>query len=67
MIKYRSLNLKHEKLAINVLMNDNKMPRDIPDNLIKSFAQCLLPAIREYFGSEEGQREYAQWKAEQEK
>ena len=59
--------MKHEKQRITVLMNNNKMPQDIQDNLIKSFAQCLLPAIREYFGSEEGQREYAQWKAVQEK
>ena len=59
--------MKHEKLAITVLMNDNKMPQNIPDDLINSFAQCLLPGIREYFGSEKGQREYAQWKAEKEK
>ena len=48
-------------------MTDKKTTPEIYDNMIKSYARCLLPAIREYFGSEIGQREYAQWKAEKEK
>ena len=48
-------------------MTDKKTSPEVPDIMIKSFAHCLLPAIREYFGSEKGQLEYAQWKAEKEK
>jgi len=28
-------------------------------------ARVLLPEIQAFFGSEEGQREYAEWKAQQ--
>ena len=29
---------------------------------IQAFARCIYPAIREYFESEQGQREFAEWK-----
>ena len=32
---------------------------------IEALARCLLPSIRSYYESEEGQREYAQWQAKQ--
>lgn len=35
-------------------MTNKKMLPEVPDNVIKSFARCLLLAIREYFESEEG-------------
>ena len=28
---------------------------------VESLARCLLPQIREYFSSEEGQKEYEKW------
>ena len=34
---------------------------------IESLARCLLPQIQKYFESEDGQREFAEWQAEQEK
>ena len=37
----------------------------IPDTALEALARCLLPAIRSYFESEEGQHEFAEWKAEQ--
>jgi hypothetical protein len=40
---------------------DKPMP-DIPDEVIESLARTLLPAIRKYFESEEGQREFTEWK-----
>ncbi len=46
-------------------MADKKTITEIPDHVIESFARCILPAIREYFESEEGQREFAVWKAEE--
>ncbi|MGN0813158.1 MAG: hypothetical protein ACI4MQ_06605 [Candidatus Coproplasma sp.] len=39
----------------------------IPDFEIDSIARALLPAIQAYFATEEGQREFALWKAEQDK
>lgn len=48
-------------------MTDKRIAPEIPDHVIESFARCLLPAIREYFDSEEGQREFVQWKVEKER
>ena len=36
----------------------------IPDFEIDSLASALLPAIREYFDTEEGKEEFAKWQAE---
>ena len=38
---------------------------DIPDHAIEAIARCILPDILTFFESEEGQREYAAWKAQQ--
>ncbi|MDL2220761.1 hypothetical protein LJC55_03750 [Eubacteriales bacterium OttesenSCG-928-N14] len=37
----------------------------IPEHEIESIAEMLLPAIQAFFESEEGQREFAEWKAQQ--
>lgn len=37
----------------------------IPQQELESLARCLLPAIQEYFESEEGKREFAEWEAQQ--
>ena len=36
----------------------------IPDFEIDSLARALLPAIQDYFETEEGQREFAVWQDE---
>ena len=38
-----------------------------PDYVIETVARCLWPDIQAFFESEEGQREFAEWKAQQEK
>ena len=38
----------------------------IPEHIRKEIARCLLPDIVAYFESEQGQREFAEWKAQQE-
>ena len=38
----------------------------IPEHIRKEIARCLLPDIVAYFESERGQREFAEWKAQQE-
>ena len=37
---------------------------DIPDYQIESLARVLLPQIREYLLSEQGQKDYAEWTAD---
>ena len=38
----------------------------VPDHVIESLARCVLPLIQAYYESEEGQREFAEWKARKE-
>lgn len=44
---------------------NNNHKSDIPDHVIESLARCILPSIRAYFESEEGKREFAEWKRQQ--
>ncbi len=38
----------------------------IPRHEIEALARALLPTMQAFFESEEGQREFAEWKARQE-
>ncbi len=38
-----------------------------PQYVIENIARCLFPDMQAFFASEEGQREFAEWKAEQQK
>ena len=35
----------------------------IPQHIIESIARCILPDIIAYYETEEGQREFREWKA----
>jgi len=48
-------------------MSDKKTTPEIPDHVIESFARCLLPAIQKYFDSNEGKREFEEWKNNKER
>jgi hypothetical protein len=37
----------------------------VPADAIEALARCLLPAIRSFFESEEGKREFAEWRSKQ--
>ena len=37
----------------------------IPQYKIEEIARCLMPDIQAYYESEEGQREFAEWLAQQ--
>ena len=37
----------------------------LPDHEIEAIARCILPDILAFFESEEGQKEFAAWKAQQ--
>ena len=39
---------------------------EIPEHIRMEIARCLLPDIVAYFESEQGQKEFAEWKAQQE-
>ena len=36
---------------------------ELPQNIIDSFARFLVPEIRKYYNSEQGQKEFAEWEA----
>ena len=38
---------------------------DLPDHVVESIARLILPDILAYYESEEGQREFAEWKKAQ--
>ena len=38
---------------------------NIPEHAIETFARCVLPDIQAFYASEQGQREFAEWQAEQ--
>lgn len=37
---------------------------DIPQHQIEAIARCILPDILAFYESKEGQREFAEWKAQ---
>ena len=44
----------------------NNYGTGIPYHEVEALARVLLPEIHAFFESEEGQREFAEWKAQQE-
>ena len=52
---------------IEKLLKDTHGECDIPDDLIKEIARCLVPDIIAFFETEEAKREFEVWKIEQEK
>lgn len=56
-------------LRIEFVFRDTRGESHIPqilEHIRKEIARCLLPDIVAYFESEQGQREFAEWKAQQE-
>lgn len=39
---------------------------ELPQSIIDSFARFLVPGIRKYYESEQGQREFEEWQVKQE-
>ena len=39
---------------------------NIPQHVSEMVARCLLPELQAFYESEAGQREFAEWKAQQE-
>ncbi len=40
---------------------------ELPQEIIESFARFLVPEIRKYYESEQGQREFKEWEEQQDK
>lgn len=49
-------NENNQKTSFNV---------ELPQSVIESFARFLLPEIRKFYASKEGQREFNKWKSRQ--
>lgn len=43
--------------------DNSKNPYDVelPQSVVESFARFLLPEIRKFYDSEQGQKEFVQW------
>ena len=52
---------------IEDLLSNSDGACDIPDDLIKEIARCLVPDIIAFFETEEAKCEFEAWKLEQEK
>ena len=48
-----------------VFLKEPRLHSGIPRHVLESFARCLLPDIRAFYASEEGRREFAEWKKKQ--
>ena len=48
--------------------NNNQQDEiELPQEIVESFARFLVPEIRKYYESEQGQREFKEWEEQQEK
>ncbi len=45
---------------------DNTKNSSVPAREIESLARCLLPYIQNFYNSEEGKREFEEWKKSKE-
>ncbi len=52
---------------IEDLLSSNNGECDIPDDLIKEIARCLIPDVIKFLESEKGKDEFEKWKKEQHK
>ena len=60
--------LWQERRTENSVAEKKKPPRKISgitEDALETLAEALYPDILEFFNSEEGQREFAEWKAAQ--
>ena len=51
---------------IEELLRDNHGECEIPDELIKEIARCLLPDVIKFLESDKGKEEFEKWKSNQE-
>lgn len=59
--------LENLKNHVAGVLQSKRASWEIPDNIIKEIARCLLPDIVAYCESDEGKEAYAKWQQEQSK
>jgi hypothetical protein len=52
-------------MAENNSKQDNPYDVELPQSVIDSFARFLLPEIRKFYNSEQGQKEFIEWEERQ--
>lgn len=65
MLKQRKRKYRDERNEGRTMSRKKKLINnsDLPDHEIEAIARCIYPDILELFGSPEGQKEFAEWKA----
>ena len=48
-----------------VILKEPRLHSGIPRHVLESIARCLLPDIQAFYESEQGQREFEEWKKKQ--
>ncbi|MDD2418624.1 MAG: hypothetical protein PHP68_06270 [Oscillospiraceae bacterium] len=51
--------------AVSIKKKKKDYGTGIPRHEIEALARCLLPEIQSFFESEEGKKEFSQWKRQQ--
>lgn len=51
--------------AVSINMKKKDYGTGIPRHEIEALARCLLPEIQKFFESEEGKKEFSEWKRQQ--
>lgn len=65
---YESCNIfKKWFIHLKFFIRDHKAAISVPDDVIESIVDVMLPDIIAFFETEEGRKEYEEWKAEQQK
>ena len=55
------------RIRIKLLFQNRRAECGVPKTVLLQIADCMLPDIRAFFESQEGQEEYFKWKSEKEK
>ena len=61
-----ALEAHHERKKEQYASNPDINNTDIPQYKIEAIARCIMPDILAFYESEEGQREFAEWKKRRE-
>lgn len=55
------------RIRIKYIFRDHSAECNVPKHILQAIVDDMLPDIRAFFESEEGKREFEEWKTEQEK
>jgi hypothetical protein len=55
------------RIRVKYIFRDRRAECNVPKSVLQAIVDDMLPDIRAFFESEEGKREFEEWKAEREK